>query len=62
VNQDWLATAFFYTLLIVILYGAFLILTPFLTAITWAVILAILFYPLYAWVAAVPSPPLPSPS
>jgi predicted PurR-regulated permease PerM len=49
VNQNWLATAFFYTLLIVILYGAFLILTPFLTAITWAVILAILFYPLYAW-------------
>jgi predicted PurR-regulated permease PerM len=49
VNQSWLATAFFYTLLIVILYGAFLILTPFLTAITWAVILAILFYPLHAW-------------
>jgi predicted PurR-regulated permease PerM len=49
VNQTWLATAFFFTLLIVILYGAFLILTPFLTAITWAVILAILVYPLYAW-------------
>jgi predicted PurR-regulated permease PerM len=53
VNQDWLATAFFYTLLIVILYGAFLILTPFLTAITWAVILAILFYPLYAWLVRI---------
>jgi predicted PurR-regulated permease PerM len=49
VNQPWLATAFFFTLLIIILYGAFLILTPFLTAITWAVILAIIFYPLYAW-------------
>jgi len=49
VNQTWLATAFFFTLLTVILYGAFLILTPFLTAITWAVILAILVYPLYAW-------------
>lgn len=48
-NQTWLATAFFFTLLIVILYGAFLILTPFLTAITWAVILAILVYPLYLW-------------
>ena len=48
-NQNWLATAFFFTLLTVILYGAFLILTPFLTAITWAVILAILCYPLYAW-------------
>jgi hypothetical protein len=49
VNQNWLVTAFFFTLLSVILYGAFLILTPFLTAITWAVILAILVYPLYAW-------------
>lgn len=48
-NRTWLATAFFFTLLIVILYGAFLILTPFLTAIAWAVILAILVYPLYLW-------------
>ncbi|MGH7795432.1 MAG: AI-2E family transporter [Candidatus Binatia bacterium] len=48
-NQTWLATAFFFTLLSVILYGAFLILTPFLTAIAWAVILAILVYPLYLW-------------
>jgi predicted PurR-regulated permease PerM len=49
VNQTWLATAFFFALFSLILYGAFLILTPFLTAITWAVILAILVYPLYAW-------------
>jgi predicted PurR-regulated permease PerM len=49
VNKTWLATAFFFALLILLLYGAFLILTPFLTAITWAVILAILVYPLYAW-------------
>jgi predicted PurR-regulated permease PerM len=49
VNKTWLATAFFFALLSLILYGAFLILTPFLTAITWAVILAILVYPLYAW-------------
>lgn len=48
-NQTWLVTAFFFALLLVILYGAFLILTPFLTAITWAVILAILVYPVYAW-------------
>ena len=48
-NQTWLVTAFFFALFIFILYGAFLILTPFLTAITWAVILAILVYPLYAW-------------
>ena len=47
-NKTWLATAFFFALLSLILYGAFLILTPFLTAITWAVILAILVYPLYA--------------
>jgi predicted PurR-regulated permease PerM len=49
VEHPWLATAFFFALLIIILYGAFLILQPFLTGITWAVILAILFYPLYAW-------------
>jgi predicted PurR-regulated permease PerM len=49
VNQTWLVTAFFFALLSVILYGAFLIMTPFLTAITWATILAILVYPLYAW-------------
>ena len=40
---------FFSSLPRLILYGAFLVLTPFLTAITWAVILAILVYPLYAW-------------
>ena len=50
-NQTWLVTAFFFALLLLILYGAFLILSPFLTAITWAVILAILVYPLYAWLA-----------
>jgi predicted PurR-regulated permease PerM len=49
VNQNWLAPAFFFALLLIILYGAFLILTPFLKAITWAAILAILVYPLYAW-------------
>ena len=48
-NQAWLVTAFFFALLSLILYGAFLVLTPFLTAIIWAMILAILFYPLYAW-------------
>ena len=48
-NQTWLVTGFFFALLLLILYGAFLILSPFLKAITWAVILAILVYPLYAW-------------
>ena len=48
-NRDWLVTAFFFTLLLVLLYGAFLILSPFLKALTWAAILAVLFYPAYAW-------------
>lgn len=48
-NQTWLVTAFFFALLLAILYAAFLILSPFLTAITWALILAILVYPLYSW-------------
>ncbi len=48
-NQNWLVTAFFFALLLAILYGAFLILAPFLPTITWAVILAILVYPPYAW-------------
>jgi predicted PurR-regulated permease PerM len=49
VNRQWLGTAFFFALLLLILYFAFLILIPFLKAIAWAVILAILVYPLYAW-------------
>jgi predicted PurR-regulated permease PerM len=49
VNQNWLVTAFFFALLLAILYGAFRILAPFLPAITWAVIVAILVYPPYAW-------------
>jgi predicted PurR-regulated permease PerM len=49
VNRDWLVTGFFFALLLVLLYGAFLILSPFLKALTWAAILAVLFYPAYAW-------------
>ena len=48
-NQNWLVTVFFFALLLVLLYGAFLILSPFLKAITWAAILGVLVYPLYAW-------------
>ena len=48
-NRDWLVTAFFFVLLLVLLYGAFLILSPFLKALTWAAILAVLFYPAYDW-------------
>ncbi|MGH7825628.1 MAG: AI-2E family transporter [Candidatus Binatia bacterium] len=47
-NQTWLVTGFFFALLLALLYGAFLILSPFLKAITWAAILAILVYPAYA--------------
>ena len=48
-NRDWLVTAFFFVLFLVLLYGAFLILSPFLKALTWAAILAVLFYPAYDW-------------
>ena len=47
-NYNWLVTGFFFALLLAILYGTLLILSPFLKAITWAAILAILVYPLYA--------------
>jgi predicted PurR-regulated permease PerM len=52
-NRDWLVTAFFFVLLLVLLYGAFLILSPFLKALTWAAILAVLFYPAYDWLLRV---------
>lgn len=48
-NQNWLVTIFFFALLLVILFLAFLILSPFLKAIAWAAILAIVVYPAYAW-------------
>jgi predicted PurR-regulated permease PerM len=52
-NQKWLVTAFFFALLLVILYLAFLIISPFLKAITWAAILAVMVYPAYAWILKV---------
>lgn len=52
-NQTWLVTGFFFALLLLLLYGAFLILSPFLKAITWAAILAVLVYPAYAWLLKV---------
>lgn len=48
-NQNWLVTIFFFALLLVILYGTYLILSPFLKAITWAAILAVVVYPVYQW-------------
>lgn len=48
-NQKWLVTAFFFALLLILLYLAFLIISPFLKAITWAAILAVMVYPAHAW-------------
>jgi predicted PurR-regulated permease PerM len=48
-NQSWLVTAFFFALLLVLLYVGFLVLSPFLVPITWALILAVLTYPVYGW-------------
>jgi predicted PurR-regulated permease PerM len=52
-KQEWLVTAFFFVLLSVILYLAFLILKPFLEALAWAAILAIIVYPGYVWLRQV---------
>jgi len=49
VNQQWLARAFFFALLLFLLYVALQVLSPFIIAITWAAILAVLFYPIYVW-------------
>jgi len=53
VNREWLVTGFFFVLLLVLLYGAFLILSPFVKALIWAAILAVLFYPAYDWLLRV---------
>lgn len=52
-NQKWLVTAFFFALLLILLYLAFLIISPFLKAITWAAILAVMVYPAQAWLVKV---------
>jgi len=49
VNQNWLVIVFFFGLLLIILYLVFLIFSPFLTAVAWAGILAIVVYPVYIW-------------
>jgi len=48
-NQNLLVTIFFFALLLVILYTAFLIVQPFIVALIWAAILAVVVYPAYAW-------------
>ena len=52
-NQNWLVTVFFFVLLLVILYLAFLIFSPFLQAVAWAAILAMIVYPVYEWLLKV---------
>jgi len=53
VNQNWLVTVFFFVLLLVILYLAYLIFSPFLQAVAWAAILAVIVYPVYEWLLKV---------
>jgi len=53
VNQNWLVTIFFFVLLLVILYLAYLIFSPFLQAVAWAAILAVIVYPVYEWLLKV---------
>ncbi len=48
-NQNLPVTIFFFALLLVILYVALLILSPFIVAFAWAGILAVVVYPAYAW-------------
>jgi predicted PurR-regulated permease PerM len=48
-NQNLLVIIFFFAFLLVILYTVFLIVKPFIVALTWAAILAVLVYPVYAW-------------
>ncbi|MBI4526284.1 MAG: AI-2E family transporter [Deltaproteobacteria bacterium] len=48
-NQNWLATIFFFVLLLALLVLAFLIISPFIKALAWAAILAVIVYPGYAW-------------
>ncbi|MEE9144536.1 MAG: AI-2E family transporter [Candidatus Binatia bacterium] len=48
-NQNLLVTIFFFVLLLVILYLVFLLLSPFLVAVAWAAILAIVVFPAYVY-------------
>lgn len=47
-NEKWLTRVFFFAVLLFLLYIAFQVLSPFIVAIAWATILAVLFYPIYA--------------
>jgi len=46
-NRDQIIVAFFFALLLIVLYQLFLIFSPFFRAIFWAGLLAFIFYPMY---------------
>jgi len=52
VTRQQLFAAFFFAVLIFLLYQFYLILELFLTPLTWAAVLALIFYPLQAWLSA----------
>jgi len=50
-TRQQLFAAFFFAVLLFLLYQFYLILEVFLTPLTWAALLALVFYPLQAWLA-----------
>jgi predicted PurR-regulated permease PerM len=49
-KREQIVTYFFFALLAFVLYHVFLILSPFLTAIFWAAIIAYACYPIHVWI------------
>src|SRR5688572_7500393 len=55
-NQGWwtrerLMTAALFILTVLLLYGCFLVARPFVTALTWAIALAVAAFPLHRWIS-----------
>lgn len=50
-SQKRLGNALFYGIVIVLAYLAFLVVAPFLGSLAWAVVLVVVSYPVYAWLA-----------
>ena len=50
-SQKRLGNALFYGIVIVLAYLAFLVFQPFLGPLAWAVVLVVVSYPVYAWLA-----------
>lgn len=51
ISQKRLGSALFYGIVVVLAYLAFLVFEPFLAALAWAVVLVVVSYPAYAWLA-----------